>query len=95
MYSALLGFTDTEKAVLIIKHFVFNFYNAYFLIDAHLLGVFSLPPSGKVYYDMKQMRVETENNSKIALCRIEQVMSTCVYILPVVERVMPTCTYFL
>ncbi|XP_067937510.1 2-oxoglutarate dehydrogenase complex component E1-like [Watersipora subatra] len=28
--------------------------------------------TGKVYYDMKTMRVETENNSKVALCRIEQ-----------------------
>ena len=29
--------------------------------------------AGKVYYDMKHMRVESENDSKIALCRIEQV----------------------
>lgn len=35
--------------------------------------------AGKVYYDMKHMRVETENNSKIALCRIEQVGITSRY----------------
>ena len=44
----------------LIKHYVFH--NTVF----HVL-------SGKVYYDMKHMRVESENDSKIALCRIEQV----------------------